>query len=320
MTTTTVATFRCLKNLRPVWSCPPFQVLTPHPKRGVPAATLPRPSSRPRSASSACSWWSWPSSSSAGCPCTPPTPGKLSTWSRPPEPSRERPSPSSTCCLTHQPASTPSFTALWTPASGRPFCPPSPAAAVTSSAACAARAGGERREKTVSQLPPWPPPWRPPCPSSATQPLAPPALAKRNNWLHTWQSGPATLKFFFLNRYYNTLCAIHSVIILPSLMGPSSQRSPSNSVAECELGLNTVLDFLVLLISCFVAFWREHQVPVCCLVCTWAPTWWRHCCVLLCICLLCSFPYFTKGSLISNLWVCECLGISCCLFVTDLFH
>ena len=180
---TTVATFRCLRKLPPVWSCPPF-LLTPRPKPGVPAATLRRPSSRPRSASSACWWWLWPCSSSAGCPSTLPTPGKLSTWSRPPNRFQEHPSPSSTCCRTHRPASTPSFTASWTHASGRPCCPRSPAAAATSSVAGAARAGGGRREKTVSQLPPWPRPWPPPCPNSATQPLAPLAHAERNSCAH----------------------------------------------------------------------------------------------------------------------------------------
>lgn len=191
MMTTTVATFRCLKNLPPVWSSPPSLplVVTPRPNPGVLGATRHRPSSRPRSGSSACSWWSWPSSSSAGCPCTPRTPGKRSTWSPPPGLSQEHPSPSSTCCLTHQPASTPSFTVSWTHVSGRPCCPRSPAVAATSSVACAARARGGMRGKMASQLPPWPPPWPPPCLSSATRPLAPLALAEHNSRLHQRHSG-----------------------------------------------------------------------------------------------------------------------------------
>lgn len=121
------ATSRCPRGPTP-WRCQPSPQLAPQ-RWTDPAATPPRLNWWQRSAWSVCSLSSWPCSSSAGCPCTPLTPGKHSTFARPTRLSLEPPSRSSTCCPTHLPASTPSSTALWTSVFERRFSPLSLAAA-----------------------------------------------------------------------------------------------------------------------------------------------------------------------------------------------
>ena len=104
------------------------------------AAAAPRPTWWPRSVWSACCWSSSSSSSSAGPRCSWWTRGRRSTGARPTA-WPGRPSPSSTCCPTPRPASTPSSTASWTSASARACCPPSAAAAASGGAPRGGRPG-----------------------------------------------------------------------------------------------------------------------------------------------------------------------------------
>lgn len=107
----------------------------------------------------------------------------------------------------------------------------------------------------------------------------------------------------------------------PALIyGSFSQRSPSNSVAEWESGLNTVLDFFGFsnqLLCCIL----KRTSSACALCVAWFLHWLRHDeDNVVCYCKFVYYVHFhtlPKVHLLQTQRICEFLGISCSLSVTE---
>lgn len=112
-----------------LWKCLPLLDPAGQSGENSHAATHLRPNWRRKSEWSACWWWLFSCSFSAGCRCTVPTPGGLSMISLPNKPCLGHPLLLSICCATPLPVSTQLFTASWTHASAKLCLPHSHAVA-----------------------------------------------------------------------------------------------------------------------------------------------------------------------------------------------